>query len=405
MKFPVVSVIVPICHVEPYLRPCIDSICGQTYSQLEILLIEDGSPDGCGAICDRYAELDSRITVIHKENGGLSSARNAGLDIAAGTYVAFVDADDAIHPKFIETLAGICEEYGCDIAQCDFLTVSEQSSKLPLNTQRPYRFLTGRQGLHELCAGTEDVKYTVAWNKVYRRELFAGIRYPVGRIHEDEFTTYRALWKTRKMAVIHQYLYYYLQRSESIIGRAYSIKRLDALDAFRERLIFLKEKKLETEYFATMRTYIALIERTCAGLKRDVSGSEDVCAGLLKEKRRLEGQFPPVPAMERQESWEQEWSSYCPYPETAKVVLYGAGGRGKAYYQWIRESHCGEVVGWVDNSWRGIRDAGYPVTPLDSLLSMSYDYILVTPWSRAVQENIILDLKCWGIPEGKILAV
>lgn len=405
MGFPLVSVIVPIYNVEPYLRPCMDSICGQTYRQLEILLIDDGSTDGCGGICGQYAESDPRITVVHKENGGLSSARNAGLDIATGTYVAFVDADDAIHPRFIETLVGACEDYGCDIAQCDFLAVAEQSSKLPLNTQRPYRFLTGKQALHELCAGTEDVKYVVAWNKVYRQNLFDGIRYPVGRIHEDEFTAHRVLWKARKMAVIHQYLYYYLQRAESIVGRPYSMKRLDVLDAFRERLAFLKENGLETEYLVLIRRYIGLIERTCVSLEESARGCADVCAALLEEKQRLEEQFPPSPVEEEQELWEQEWSGSCPYPENAKVVLYGAGGRGKAYCRWLRERHCVEVVGWVDNAWRGIKDAGYPVTPLDSLLSMSYDYVLVTPGSRSVQERMIQDLKCWGIPEGKILAV
>lgn len=405
MALPIVSVIVPIYHVEQYLRPCIDSICGQTYRQLEILLIDDGSPDDCGCICDQYAKLDSRIIVIHKENGGLSSARNAGLDIATGTYVAFVDADDVIHPRFIETLVGACEDYGCDIAQCDFLTVSGQSSKLPLNTQRPYRFLTGRQALREMCAGTEDAKYTIACNKAYRREHFDGIRYPAGRIHEDEFTTYRILWKARKVAVIKQYLYYYLQRAGSIMGGAYSPKRLDALDAFRERLAFLKENKLETEYLATVRKYICLIESSYVLLKENVRGCEDACAALSKEKQRLEEQLPPSPAAEEPETWEQEWDGFCPYPEDAKVVLYGAGGRGRAYYRWLCKSRGGAVVGWVDNSWSLIKDVGYPVTPLDSLLSMSYDYVLVTLRSRAVQEEVIQDLKCWGVPEGKILVV
>lgn len=404
---PVVSVIVPIYDVEPYLRPCVDSICSQSYRQLEILLVDDGSPDGCGAVCDQYAELDSRITVIHKENGGLSSARNAGLDLAAGKYAAFVDADDAVHPRFIETLVGACEDYGCDIAQCDFLTVSEQSSKLPLNTQRPYRFLTGKQALHELCAGTEDVKYVVAWNKVYRRDLFDGIRYPVGRINEDEFTVHRVLWKARKMAVINQYLYYYLQRAGSIMGRAYSIKRLDALDAFRDRLAFLKENGLEAEYLILMSRYIGLIERTCVFLRENVRGCEDSCTALSEEKQRLEGQFPPLPVMEKPEVWvwEREWDRFCPYPKNVKIVLYGAGERGKAYYRWNEERHRGAVVGWVDNFWSRVKGAGYPVTPLDSLLLMSYDYVLVTVRSKAVQEDIVQDLKCWGVPEGKILVV
>lgn len=289
---PTVSVIIPVYKVEKYLQECIDSICTQSYPYLEIILVDDGSPDCCGSICDENAAMDRRIQVLHKENGGLSSARNAGLDVATGKYVAFIDADDTIHPRFVEILIGLCEQFECDVSQCDFLTVSETSMKLPLNMQGDLRFYTGKQAVHELCTGREDVKYTIACNKVYKRELFTGIRYPLGRLHEDEFTTYRVLWSARQVVVTNQYLYYYLIRSESIVRSKYSIKRLDALDAFKERLDFLKENDLEEEYIATIRQYIGLIERSCMSLKRDVENCEDICKRLLKEREHLIEQLP-----------------------------------------------------------------------------------------------------------------
>lgn len=405
MSSPIVSVIVPIYKVEQYLQQCIDSICNQTYEKLEIILVDDGSPDNCGAICDSYSKSDPRILVVHKENGGLSSARNAGLDVATGAYVAFVDADDTIHLQFIEILMRLCQDYECDIAQCDFLMVSEQSIKLPLNSQGSLLFYTGKQAIHELCTGKEDVKYTIAWNKIYRRDLFRKVRYPLGRIHEDEFTTYQILWKARKIVITNQYLYYYLQRQKSIMGKKYSIKRLDVLDAFKERMNFLKEHKLEKEYLVTMQKYIGLIDKNCALLKENVEDCEDVCVALLKEKQQLEEQFPKPPAPEGQTFCAKWNTNTCHYSQNARIVLYGAGKWGHAYYQWIQENRWGIVVGWVDNSWSVIKDTEYPVTPLDSLLTMTYDCILITIQNRAVQDRVIQDLRCWGIPGEKIITI
>ena len=216
---PLVSVIVPVYNTEKYLDKCIDSICKQTYSFLEIILVDDGSTDQCGVICDKNSMEDNRIIVIHKENGGLSSARNAGLDIATGRYISFVDADDTLNLQFIEVLLKLCQKYDCDIAQCDFLTVTNKSLKLPLNPQQLLLFYSGKQALHEMCVGRDDIKYSVAWNKLYRRDLFDEIRYPLGMLHEDEFISYQLIWKAKKMVITNQYLYYYMQRSDSIMGR------------------------------------------------------------------------------------------------------------------------------------------------------------------------------------------
>lgn len=291
-EIPKVSVIVPIYNIDRYLQSCIDSILAQTYSYIEIILVNDGSSDQCGFICDRNSKVDERIRVIHKENGGLSSARNEGLNAAIGKYVAFIDGDDTIHQKFVEILVDLCEKYECDIAVCDFLTVMEASLKLPLNPQQSLIFYTGQQALSALCIGNDGVKYSIACNKIYKRELFQGICYPEGRIHEDEFVTYKILWKARKVAVTNQYLYYYLQRAGSIIRSEYSLKRLDGIVAFEERLEFLKKNGLKKEWIAMIHKCIGLIESSCVSLKNNVDGYEYIYNKLLKERELLIEELP-----------------------------------------------------------------------------------------------------------------
>lgn len=401
---PKVSVIVPIYKVENYLQQCIDSICKQTYSFLEIILVDDGTPDRCGIICDENLMADNRIFVIHKENGGLSSARNAGLDIATGEYIAFVDADDTVHPKFIEVLVSLCEQYNCDIAQCDFLTIDEQSLKLPLNLPQSLIFYNGRQALNEMCTEKNDVKYSVVWNKVYKRELFCDIRFPLGRIHEDEFISYKIIWKAEKIVITNQYMYYYLQRSGSIMKEKYSKKRLDVLIAFKERLAFLKTNKLEEEYISTLRKYIGLIDKNYLLLKENLKDCEYICDVLLKERESLIKQLPLIPIKE--ELFYSKWTiDSCPFSQNAKLILYGAGKWGQFYYQWISDNHWGNVIGWVDNLWNGIPQTNYPVEPLDLIVRLTFDYILVAIKSKSVQKEVIQNLKCWGVAKEKIFTI
>lgn len=400
----IVSVIVPVYKVEKYLHQCIDSIREQTYSRLEIILVDDGSPDNCGSICDKYSAEDSRIIVIHKENGGLSSARNAGLDIAAGKYVAFVDADDIVHPRYIEVLAALCERYNCDIAQCDFLAVTERSLRLPANPQQFLLFYDGKQALSKLCTSKDAVKYSVAWNKIYRKELFDEIRYPYGRIHEDEFTTYLIFWKASRVVVTNQYLYYYLQRTTSIMGQKFSVKRLDALTAFKERLIFLEKNGLEKEYFYTLHVYLHLIERDYELLNEHVEGCAEICELLLQEKKRIAGIIPIMPE-EKEEAPipHLQMMRICSYLPETRILLYGAGVWGHIFYRWMIDNHHGRIVGWVDNLWYEMKNAEYPIMPLDALLRISYDYVLITIENQSVQEEVRKNLICWGIPEEKIL--
>lgn len=246
-----VSVIVPIYKVEPYLKRAIDSITGQSYSNLEIILVDDGSPDGCGKICDDYALSDSRIKVIHKENGGLSDARNAGLDIATGEYIAFVDSDDYIARDYVETLLAALNEHDGDVAMCSYAVTSSLEYDDSIFHVKEGAYADGSV---EVCdrkallsnlydANHQDATYfIVAWNKLYKASLWKDIRFPKGKIHEDEASTYRIYDKAKKGVYIHKPLYGYFSAPESITRTGFNVKRLDWMDALDERIAFFEEK-------------------------------------------------------------------------------------------------------------------------------------------------------------------
>lgn len=241
---PTISVIVPIYNVEKYLGKCIESIINQTYSNLEIILVDDGSPDNCGDICDYYASKDRRIKVIHKENGGLSDARNAGLDFAKGEYINFIDSDDYINKGFYEVLINLVISNNADIAQCAFLKVYENdnTNTNPLVNEK-ITVLNNIEALNNLF-NDYYVTTSVVWNKLYRKELFTEIRFPKGKIHEDEFTTFKVLFKSKKVVTTSKPLYYYLQRSNSIMGENFNVKRLDFLEAYSSQISFYNENRL-----------------------------------------------------------------------------------------------------------------------------------------------------------------
>lgn len=238
-----ISVVVPIYMVEAYLERCIQSIVNQTYQNLEIILVDDGSKDNCPQICDFWAKKDSRIVVIHRENGGLSAARNSGIDIAKGEYIAFVDSDDFIAEDFIECLYQACKESGSEIAQCRYEYVDGNvltKAKEPVT--EPMETFSGK----EMIAGMswKDGAYNVvAWNKLYQRHLFENVRYPEGRIHEDEATTHKLFYHAKQVAFVYRFLYGYYTGGESITRNQFSKKRLDWEWAVAGRLEFLKERK------------------------------------------------------------------------------------------------------------------------------------------------------------------
>lgn len=236
---PLISVIVPVYKVEPYLDRCVQSIVDQTYTNLEIILVDDGSPDNCPAICDAWAEKASRIKVIHKENGGLSDARNAGMAIASGELMGFVDSDDWISPDMYQLLFERIETDDSDIAACGVQMVWEDNMPPRMLTRAGRCVLETQEAMRAIIEETW-LKQPV-WYKLYRRETIQDLLFPVGKYHEDVFWSYQAIGRAHRVSVFDTPCYFYTQRSSSIMGEGYSLKRLDSMEAKVLRLAYTRE--------------------------------------------------------------------------------------------------------------------------------------------------------------------
>lgn len=257
-----ISVIIPVYKVEKYLCRCVDSVLEQTYTNMEIILVDDGSPDNCPVMCDEYARQDSRVKVIHQENAGLSGARNAGIDMAQGQWLAFVDSDDYLAADFLERLYQACVDTGSSLSVCRWEYVRGET--IPEHGTGETRVYTGREMLANLYM-PDGAYFVVAWNKLYRKELFEDIRYPLGRIHEDEATTYRIYDKVKKAAYVDRSLYGYFVTPVSIT-RGFNPKRMDWVTAVAERLDFFEQK--------------GYTELMVPGLQALADGSIDIWFGL-----------------------------------------------------------------------------------------------------------------------------
>ena len=220
-----ISVIVPIYKVEAYLERCIGSIVNQTYKNLEIILVDDGSPDSCPDICDAWKEKDDRIKVIHKKNGGLSDARNAGMQIMAGTYISYIDSDD-----WVANDADICE--------CQF---EKTAGIVKSNKEQQTDKVTILKKEEALKAVVEEKINPVVWNKIYKREIVDQLYFEKGKYNEDEFWTYQAVERAEKIVQIEDVGYYYFFREDSIINETYNIRKLDALEARYQRMKYLEK--------------------------------------------------------------------------------------------------------------------------------------------------------------------
>ena len=233
-----ISIIVPVYKVEKYLDKCVESIVNQTYKNLEIILVDDGSPDNCPKMCDDWAKKDKRIIVIHKENGGLSDARNAGMKIASGEYIAFVDSDDWIDNEYIQSMYEVAKKYDSKFVACNIRLTDELGNSLKdeKNTGNVYQW-----SAHDTFKDHWEKFRATAWNKLYKKNLLDNECFKVGKFHEDEFFTYKIVDKAENVAYIDKTLYNYRQRSQSIMT-TFSIKHLDALEAYYDRIVLMKEK-------------------------------------------------------------------------------------------------------------------------------------------------------------------
>lgn len=227
---PIISIIVPIYNVEKYLKKCIDSILNHSFSDFELILVDDGSPDNCGEICDEYAKKDNRIKVIHKKNGGLSDARNAGIEIAEGKYLAFIDSDDYIEDDMFEVLYKNIVEYNADMSVCGYYTCYKNTNirNTEDNELKVMNVEDAIGHVHKISPG--------AWNKLYKKEVFNNIRYPIGRLNEDVFILMDLLNNCSTIVFDPQPKYYYIQRQNSITKMKFDDRKWDCVRAWELNL-------------------------------------------------------------------------------------------------------------------------------------------------------------------------
>lgn len=238
-----ISIIVPVYRVEQYVERCMESILAQTYQNWEAILIEDGSPDKSGEICDRYAKEDKRIRVIHKANEGVSAARNTGIEQATGTFLAFIDSDDYVHPQYLEKMAELQKKYDADLVITGYELAhgTKIGSAIPAGEAEQ---LSSRQAVERII---ENQQFCSPWSKLYRRELFAQIRYPKGVIYEDLMTAFSIFSQAEHIVYQNIPLYYYFQDSESITRSAFHYGKLDEAKALEKQYLFMKEHYPELE--------------------------------------------------------------------------------------------------------------------------------------------------------------
>ncbi len=284
-----ISVVVPVYNVEKYLPRCIDSILRQTYTDFELLLVDDGSPDGCPAICDAYAQKDARVQVFHQKNAGAAQARNVGIDYAvncsSSQWIAFADSDDYVHPQYLEQLFHAAESCNANVSVCKFISVQDEACVpfLPINQAA---CLT--RSFADFYADFSIPRVNV-WDKLWKKELFKDIRYPVGKVLDDVYIVYRLLYLAQTIATTDAVLYYYYQRANSTMHSAYSLKMLDGLDACKEQLQFFCEKRDAVNAQTAYRQLIHSYAEHCRALgeqKKDKAFAEKRMV-LIKELRRL----------------------------------------------------------------------------------------------------------------------
>ena len=233
-----ISIIIPVYKVEEYLEKCIESVLKQTYTNLQIILVDDGSPDNCGKICDEYAKKDPRIEVIHKVNGGLSDARNVGIAKAKGKYIGFVDSDDYIKEDMYEILINLIKEYDADVSICNLYDVIDGKEYIR-NNENGIQEYSRLEILKEVLLDKNIQSY--AWNKLYKKELFDEIKYPIGKKYEDIGTTFYVFEKCNKIVVTSKPEYYYLKRSDSLVNNVTESTVLDYTDIIIQRYLYTQK--------------------------------------------------------------------------------------------------------------------------------------------------------------------
>ena len=297
-----ISVIVPVYKAEKYLDKCVESIVNQTYANLEIILVDDGSPDNCPLICDEWASKDKRIHVIHQSNSGGGTARNSALDIAKGNYITFVDSDDYISPIMYEFLFQQFDE-DIDIVECSYCVTNHDNTKFD-----------EYDTLYELkCVGTETalrenindrIFRQLIWNKMYRKSVIEDTRFPAGKRIDDEFWTYQVLSKARKLIYTDKVLYAYRQQGESVMHSLNATRRLEAIEAKIQRHEFICQNMPSLESISICNLWGTCIYQGQLVIKNaDSSLSADILAQLEEVLKRYPIERTKLKVSVKQRVW------------------------------------------------------------------------------------------------------
>ncbi|QFG53738.1 glycosyltransferase family 2 protein [Chryseobacterium sp.] len=287
MENPLISVIVPVYNVEKYLPNCINSVLNQSYSNWELILVNDGSPDASAQICNEFAAKDSRIRILNKENGGVASARNSGFNLSKGIFVSFLDGDDYWHHDYLKTLLDLVQKNNADIAQCGHIRGAEVSFpniEQKVNVQifdKHSVFLKGFAKV-TVCA------------KLYHRKVLEGLPIPEGRYFEDDLATWRWYYKANTIAVTSQKLYYYYANQQSTMAAHYSRPNLDFLEAYRERISFFHDKG-EYDLEAQTRGHVCRAMVIGRGNPRLTTEQKKVVMETFSENWRIVKNSPVLP--------------------------------------------------------------------------------------------------------------
>lgn len=385
MGSPLISVIVPIYKIDRYLGACIESILNQTYNYLEIILVDDGSPDKCPEICDLYASKDNRIKVIHKQNGGLVSARKAGLLASTGVYIGYVDGDDWIGPGFYQSLFHNIKETNSDIAIAGFSRDLFASTKNLLNAIPSGVY--EQDELEDVCKHMlsygdfyQHGVTTYLWNKLFRKEVLAECQLAVDdrvTIGEDAAVVYKAILRSKRIVITDNCAYHYRQREDSMLksnnNYVEEYKRLKLLDGCMR------------ESFKNERQGYGLFNQ----LKDFITGTYIIRSGGRFEK--------PVLGLKS-----------FPYPidfDGKKVIVYGAGTFGQQLVRRLRSEQLCAIAGWVDDDYREYRRCCMDIDPIQRVCQDDYDYILIAVLAPSAISRIIQELVDFGVSKKKILSV
>ena len=267
---PLISVIVPVYQVEPYLHRCVDSILAQTLSDFELILVDDGSPDSCGAICDEYAEKDSRIHVMHQNNQGQAAARNHALDWvfanSESEYISFVDSDDWVHPQFLELLLRGIQRFDVNLCQCKH--IKTQKYILPKDVEAVYSCITPKEEyIHAYSP--------FIWEKLYKRHIWKELRFPEGQIYEDLAIWYKLLFQEKQIAFLDEELYYYFDNSDSTVNQKWRSGRLARLNAWDAQVDFFDQYGDEQLLDTALDHYCQIAKHEYYAIERSDRISED----------------------------------------------------------------------------------------------------------------------------------